>query len=202
MRLLYNRASPFARKARIVAREAGVAGRIEEVDTTVSPVETNLALAADNPLAKIPTLLADDGAVLYDSRVICEYLDALGGGRLFPAHGAARWNALRLQSLCDGILDAAVLARYETAIRPEALRWADWIAGQRGKIERGLDALEREVPAWGGDFMIGQCGAAAVLGYLDFRFPDQGWRDARPALARWFADAGARPSVRETCPPA
>jgi len=200
MRVRVNPASPFARKVRIVAREAGLIGRLEEIDTTVSPVAPNADLAAANPLVKIPALVLDDGSTLYDSRVICEYLDAVGGGRMFPASGPDRWNALRLQSLCDGILDAAVLTRYELAVRPEALRWQDWVAGQRKKIDGGLAALEREQPSWGAAFGIGQIGAACVLGYLDFRFPDIDWRSAHPRLRAWFDEVSRRSSVKDTLP--
>lgn len=200
MRVRVNPASPFARKVRIVAREAGLSGRLEEIDTTVSPVAPNADLAGANPLVKIPALILDDGTTLYDSRVICEYLDILGGGRLFPAAGVERWNALRLQALCDGILDAAVLTRYELAVRPEALRWQDWIAGQRKKMDGGLAALEREQPGWGSAFGIGQIGAACVLGYLDFRFPDIDWRSGHPKLKAWFEGVSKRASVKDTFP--
>ncbi|RPI45199.1 MAG: glutathione S-transferase family protein [Betaproteobacteria bacterium] len=202
MRARVNAASPFARKVRIVARETDLIARIEEIDTAVSPVAANAELAAANPLVKIPTLILDDGTTLYDSRVICEYLDALAGNRLFPQSGVERWQALRLQALCDGILDAAVLIRYETAVRPEAVRWPDWIAAQRGKIEGGLAALEHAQPGFGASFGIGQVGAACVLGYLDFRFPDIAWRARYPRLEAWFAEASKRASVHDTAPPA
>lgn len=200
MRLRFNWASPFARKVRVVAREAGVAARIEEIETMVSPVDPNRDLARENPLVKIPSLVTDDGLVLYDSRVICEYLDALGGGRLFPATGNARWNTLRLHALCDGILDAGVSTRYETFVRPEAIRWPDWVAGQRVKIDQGLDALEAEAPTWGQDFLIGHVACACVLGYLDFRYGDRPWRPTRPRLAAWYETALARPSIALTQP--
>jgi glutathione S-transferase len=201
MRMRINSASPFARKARIVAREAGLTRRPDEIETAVSPVTPNADLAGANPLVKIPALILDDGSTLYDSRVIAEYLDSLGSARLFPASGAERWNALRLQALCDGILDAAVLTRYETAVRPQPLQWKDWIAGQRRKIDGGLGALEREHGAWNDRFGIGQIAAACVLGYLDFRYPDIDWRAAHPGLKGWFARVSERSSVRETMPP-
>lgn len=201
MRVRVNAASPFARKVRVVARETGLIGKLQEIETAVSPVAPNKDLASANPLIKIPALELDDGTTLYDSRVICEYLDSLAGGRLFPASGSERWQALRLQALCDGILDAAVLTRYETVVRPEALRWPDWIAGQRAKIEGGLAVLERNQAGFGDRFAIGQIGAACVLGYLDFRFPDIAWRKSHAGLARWFEQISARASVRETMPP-
>lgn len=200
MQIKVNAASPFARKVRIVVREAGLADQVREIETAVSPVAPNADLAGANPLVKIPTLLLDDGRTLYDSRVICEYLDSLAGHRLFPQSGMARWQSLCMQSLCDGILDAAVLTRYELAIRPQALRWQDWVDGQRAKINGGLAALEKAEPNFGGNFGIGEIGAACVLGYLDFRFPDIEWRATHPRLKAWFATVSTRDSVRETAP--
>ena len=202
MKLRTNRASPFARKARIVARETGMIERIEEIETAVSPVAPNETLARNNPLIKIPALTTDSGETLFDSRVICEYLDSLHSGRrLIPETGPLRFTALRLQALTDGILDAAVLCRYELAVRPEALRWPDWMAGQKRKIFGGLAALEPEVGSWADEFNIGQIGAACVCGYLDFRFGDWNWRNPHPRLAAWFEQVAQRPSVRETTPP-
>ena len=203
MKLRINRASPFARKARIMAREAGMTARIEEIETNVSPVAPNEALVQDNPLIKIPALTTDAGETLYDSRVICEYLDTQHAGqKLFPDAVPQRFAALRRQALTDGMLDAAVLCRYELAVRPEAFRWPDWIAGQRRKISGGLAVLETEAATWGDEFNIGQIGAACVCGYLDFRFADWNWRDGHPQLAAWFERVARRPSVRETAPPA
>ena len=201
MKLYTNKASPFARKARILVRETGLAGRVEEAETVVSPIAANETLARDNPLVKIPALVTDSGETLFDSRVICEYLDTLHTGRkFFPASGPQRFTSLRRQSLTDGILDAAVLCRYETAVRPEALRWKDWIEGQKRKIFGGLAVLEAETAAWGDEFAIGQVGAACVLGYLDFRFADWDWRGGHPQLKGWFERVSARPSVSATRP--
>lgn len=200
MKLWFNLASPFARKVRIVAREAGLAGRIEEVSVMVSPVKPVEGLARENPLVKIPALTTDIGT-LYDSAVICEYLDSLHGGEpLFPRSGNERWQALRLQALADGILEAAVLIRYETFVRPQTLQWTDWTIGQFGKVRGGLDAMEKECGGWGGRFGIGELTAACVLGYLDFRYPDEGWRRSRPGLERWYARIADRPSMKATQP--
>ena len=200
MRLWHNPASPFARKVRIVARETGLLPRIEEITAMVSPINPNADLAARNPLVKIPALETNDGKVLYDSSVICEYLDNLHNGAHVIPSDATRWDALRLQSLCDGILDAAVLCRYETAVRPEQYRWDDWVKGQFTKIRNGLDALAAEVPAWGAQFSIGQIGAACVCGYLDFRFADEHWRGPRPQLAQWYEGVKSRASIVATMP--
>jgi glutathione S-transferase len=201
MKLRVNKASPFARKVRILVRETGLAGRLEEIETAVSPVAPNEDLARENPLIKIPALVTDNGELVYDSAVICEYLDTLHGGRkIFPAAGPLRFSALRRQALTDGMLDAAVLCRYEMAVRPEALRWKDWIEGQKRKVFGGLAVLEAEVPSWSSDFDIGHIGAACALGYLDFRFADWGWRAQHPRLAAWFQGVSRRPSVSETAP--
>lgn len=199
MRLWQNPASPFARKVRVVVREANLLSRVEEINVAVSPVNPNADLAAQNPLVKIPALQTDDGRVLYDSSVICEYLDTLHNGSRLVPDGAAHWDALRLQSLCDGILDAAVLCRYELAVRPEQYRWNDWVQGQFTKIRNGLDALAKEAPSWGRSFGIGQIGAACVLGYLDFRFAEEKWRE-RAVLAQWYESVRLRDSLVATIP--
>lgn len=200
MRLWFNPASPFARKVRIVARETGMDGGMEEMSIMVNPVKPHPDLAKENPLVKIPALTTPNDGTLYDSDVICEYLDSLAGGKLFPKAGAERWRELRLQALGDGILEAAVLMRYESAVRPQALQWSDWIAGQFGKVRNGLDALEHEVGSWGDRFAIGEITAACVCGYLDFRFPDEKWRASRPGLAKWYEKVAKRPSMEDTFP--
>jgi glutathione S-transferase len=201
MKLRVNKASPFARKVRVLVREAGLAGRVEEIETAVSPVAPNEDLARENPLVKIPALVADNGELLYDSAVICEYLDSLHSGRkLFPGAGPQRFSALRRQALTDGLLEAAVLCRYETAVRPEALRWKDWIEGQKRKIFGALGVLEAEAPSWSSDFDIGHIGVACALGYLDFRFPHWEWRSGHPRLAAWHQTVLRRPSVSQTVP--
>jgi len=201
MTLHYAPVSPFARKVRMVALETGLDRDIEPHVITVSPVNPNSELARDNPLMKVPTLITADGTALFDSRVICEYLDALHKGRkLFPANGPARWQALRQQALCDGILDAAVLCRYEAAVRPERYQWSGWRSGQLGKVAAALAALELEAASLEGELTIGSITAACALGYLDFRLPDVKWRDSAPGLTRWFGKVSARPSFQATAP--
>jgi glutathione S-transferase len=199
MKLYFSPASPYVRKVRVLALETGLASDIELATLSLTPTNPDAALCADNPVGKIPTLVRDDGSALYDSRVICEYLDSLHGGTpMFPAGGDARWTAVRRQALADGILDAAVGTRYETALRPEALRWPDWVDAQMTKVRRSLDALETE--ALGDIVDIGTIAVACALGYLDFRYADEGWRDSRPALAAWYEKFAARPSMSETRP--
>jgi glutathione S-transferase len=199
MKLRYSPASPYVRKVMIVAHETGLADRIEKVTTAVVPVKANDELKAENPLVKLPSLTTDDGQTLYDSPVICEYLDSLHKAtKVFPASGSARWTALRRQALGDGMLDAAILTRYETAVRPKELQWGEWIEGQMRKVRGGLDALERE--NLNGPFDIGTLTVACALGYLDFRFPSEDWRKTRPKLAAWFAEIARRPSMKATEP--
>ena len=200
MQLHYNVASPFVRKVMAVAIETGLAERIEPVKSVPSPVAPVAELNADNPLGKVPCLVTNDGVALYDSRVICEYLDSLHHGpKLFPPSGAARWTALRRQALGDGIMDAAVLTRYETFTRPEEARWDAWIDSQKQKFRRGLDALEAESTSL--DVVdVGTLAIACALGYLDFRFADKNWRARRPRLAAWFEQFAKRPSIATTGP--
>lgn len=197
MQLYFNPASPFVRKVRVTAHELGISEQIELVSIMLTPVSPHEALRANNPIGKIPALVLDDGTALYDSRVICEYLDALAGGnRIFPAVGPARWTALRRQAIADGIMDAAALTRYEEAVRPKELRWQDWVDGQFLKIRTALDALEHENPD--GVFDIGTISIACALSYLDLRFASEGWRTSRPRLAAWAAAIGKRPSLAAT----
>ena len=199
MKLRYSPTSPYVRTVWIVALETGLAERIELVTTNAWAPDTDLT--ADNPLSKVPALIADGGEALFDSPVICEYLDSLHDGqRLVPDSGGARWAQLRLQALADGILDAALAKRIETSMRPEDKRWPGWIERQGNAIRRGLDVLEEECAAWGSDFLIGQITVAAALGYLDFRFGAEDWRPGRPRLAAWFAAISGRVSVAKTVP--
>ncbi len=201
MKLFHNIASPFVRKVRVLAAETGLASRIELVQSVFTPVSPDTDLFASNPLGKIPTLMLDDGTALFDSRVICEYLDTLHEGpKMFPPEGEARWAALTRHALGDGILDAAVGTRYELALREPSRQWPEWIENQRQKYRRSLDALEAEAASLDGALDIGVITAACALGYLDFRYPDEGWRDTRPGLARWYASFSERESMRTTVP--
>jgi len=204
MKLRYSPNSPYVRKVMVVALETGLEPKIERLPTTVVPTKPNDDLKGENPLMKIPSLMTDDGIVLFDSPVICEYLDTLhGGAKIFPAAGKARWVALRQQALGDGILDAALLARYETAVRPKELQWSDWIAGQMAKIRNGLAALDGKVGegALSGPLNIGQITVGCMLGYLDFRYASEGWRERHKALSGWYAEFFKRPSMVATAPP-
>ena len=201
MKLYTGALSPFARKCRIVAAELGLADRIELVAQPVHPVTPDAKyLRSANPLGKIPALMLDDGQVLYDSHVICEYLCALAGDTGLLPTGADRWDVLTRQALASGMTDAVVLVRYETALRPESLRWADWTAGQLQKFEAGLSHFEGEAARLNAPLDLAQIALACALGYTDARFPDLGWRERAPAVARWHAEIETRPSFSATAP--
>ena len=199
MKLRHSPRSPFVRKVMVVAHEHGLVDRIELVATSLSPIQGNDQLALENPLMKVPSLVTDNGEVLFDSPVICEYLDDMASGpKLFPAAGPARWTALRQQALADGILDAIILCAYETT-RPEDRRWAGWTDGQMRKAHQGLAAAEREDLS--GSLTIGPIAIGCMLGYLDLRFPEDGWRRRHPTLASWYGHFETRPSMEATKPP-
>jgi glutathione S-transferase len=199
MRLRYSPTSPYVRKVSVSTIELGLADRIERIQTDT--MDPNSGLSEHNPLGKVPALILENGEVLYDSPVVCEYLDGLhDGAKIFPPSGPERWTALRQQALGDGILDAAILRMLETARRPEPLRWQAWIDKQAGKIASALDRLEAEVEALDGPLRIGRITIGCALGYLDFRAPDEDWRAGHPRLAAWYQDFARRPSMQETVP--
>jgi glutathione S-transferase len=202
MKIFYAASSPFVRKCLVCARELGLFDRLELLPAAAHPVNRDRAVVSVNPLGKIPTLVTVEGTVLYDSRVICEYLNSLGDGRLLPAQGASRWTVLAEQSLADGIMDAAVLTRYETAVRPENLRWNDWVTGQLDKVTCGLAAVEPRARGLGERVDLGTIALGCALGYLDFRFAALGWREKYPDTAVWFDRFGKRDSMMSTRPPA
>lgn len=200
MKIFHAAASPFVRKCLVAADELGLRDRIELVPAAAHPINRDATVVAQNPLGKIPTLVCDDGSVLFDSRVICEYLNGLGDGHLIPRSGDERFRVLAEQSLADGVMDAAVLTRYETFARPEALRWSEWITGQLAKVASGLDALEARAASFGDRVDLGTIAFGCALGYLDFRFASLGWRDTRPNAAAWFEWFGGRDSMVATRP--
>ncbi|MEC9368802.1 MAG: glutathione S-transferase [Pseudomonadota bacterium] len=193
-------ASPYGRKCKMSAIVLGVMDKIEVVKADTR--DANDSIRKQNPLGKIPALILDDGTVLFDSPVICEYLDSLaGGGKILPKTGAARWKALRLEALADGILDAALLQVYEKRYRPENIQHKPWVEMQQDKVQRALDHLEASVPAKvKGLPDIGQITLACALGYLDFRFEGK-WRAAHPKLVGWLSDyEAAVPAFAKTVP--
>jgi glutathione S-transferase len=194
MTLHWSPASPFVRKVMACAIARGVPVETTRTDPHVSPE----VLLRANPLSKVPALVLEDGATLYDSPVICEYLDAQGSAPpLFPPAGPARWRALLRQALADGIMDAAVARRMQGALPAEEAR-QKFMDRQKAAVERGLDLLEAEPPSGLDD--IGDISIGCALGYLDFRFAHEPWRDTRPKLAAWFAAVSELAPLKRTEP--
>ncbi|AVO61678.1 glutathione S-transferase [Pseudomonas chlororaphis] len=204
MTLFHNPASPYVRKVMVLLHETGQLDRVALQASQLTPVNPDAALNQDNPLGKIPALRLADGNVLYDSRVILDYLDQQHvGNPLIPREGSARWRRLTLAALADGIMDASVLIRYEQALRAPEKHWEQWLDGQRDKIRRALAVLEADAIAeLASHFDVASISVACALGYLDFRHPDLQWRDAQPRLAAWYAEVIQRPSMLATQPPA
>ena len=201
MQLRSSPSSPFGRKVKMATYILGLDDQVTPVLTdTLDPTDS---ICEVNPLGKIPAL-EDDGTTYYDSRVIMEYLDAkAGGGKIIPASGPARFEALTRAALMDGILDAAILVIYERRMRPEDKYVESVVERQRGKIIRGLEVIAANNPSYGNGAMpdIGEIGLACVLDYLDFR-KQVNWRDHAPNLASWLADfAAAVPGYDESMPP-
>ncbi|CAI9008504.1 glutathione S-transferase [Pseudomonas chlororaphis] len=204
MTLFHNPASPYVRKVMVLLHETGQLDRVALHASQLTPVNPDTTLNQDNPLGKIPALRLADGNVLYDSRVILDYLDQQHvGNPLIPREGSARWRRLTLAALADGIMDASVLIRYELALRAPEKHWELWLDGQRDKIRRALAVLEADAIAeLASHFDVAAISVACALGYLDFRHPDLQWRDAQPQLAAWYAEVSQRPSMLATQPPA
>jgi glutathione S-transferase len=198
MKLYSSSASPYTRKVRVSAYELGVADRIEIREQ--APRDNSTGFFTVAPLARVPAFETDDGVILYDSPVICEYLNVLASGDLFPAEGARRWDALRRQALGDGILDTALPLRGEL-LRATELQAADLIARHRATVDRALDAADKDpASADPNVFDIGAITIGCAIGWLDFRFPDWGWRATRPTLAAWLKILEQRPSFQATKP--
>lgn len=198
MKLHFSPASPFARKVLACAIARGIDNRIETVAT--DPHGSPAELLKANPLSKIPCLITEDGHAVYDSPVICEYLDTIGeANALFPTSGTHRWIRISvMHALADGIMDAAVARRMRFGKPMDATREA-FLARQKAAVDRGLAALEAAPPEGLSD--IGAIAVGCALGYLDFRFAGEPWRDAHPRLAAWFAEVSALPPMARTAPP-
>jgi glutathione S-transferase len=197
VKLFHSPTSPFVRKVMACAILRGLEGLIETVPT--NPHASPPGLIAANPLSKVPCLVTDEGMALFDSPVICEYLDSLGDApALFPPPGPARWRALLLQATGDGILDAAVGRRMEQG-RPQETARAAAMDRMRNAVTRSLAGLEAHPPGTGMD--IGTITVACALGYLDFRFAAEPWREDHPTLAAWFAHMETAPAIARTAPP-
>lgn len=196
MKLFFSPFSPFVRKCLVTSWELGLSERIELLPSNAHPVQRSQELIALNPLGKVPTFHTDDGQVIYDSRVICEHLNDVAQGDIFPRDRARRLDALVLQALGDGMLEACLLARYETVARPEPYQWADWRAAQLDKVETGLRHLEQRTATLHDRIDIGTITIACVLWYLDLRFPEHGWQARFPQLRMWNETITQRESMR------
>jgi glutathione S-transferase len=203
MQLFYSSTSPYVRKITALIHEAGLADRVQRISASGTPLDPGSLPLSENPLGKVPVLTTPHGA-LYDSRVICRYLDDLAGAGAYPA-GDALWRTLVLESTADGILDAALLMVYEARLRPEDLRFQPWIDAQWAKVARALDVLESD---WQDHLHaphaacanMGHIALGAAIGYVDFRHGARNWRAGRPALAAWADAFAARASMQATVP--
>ena len=199
MKLRHSPTSPFVRKVMVAAYELDLEPRIERIPTRVQPTQRNDEVVRDNPLVKIPALTTDDGFVIYDSPVICEYLDGLSGApKLHPAEPKARLVALRRQALGDGFLDLLVLLRDERLRADPSDAHKASAAVRKAAVLKSLDAEAAALSA--APFGIGHIAIGCALSYLDFRYADEDWRKDHPRIAGWHASFAARPSVRATEP--
>ncbi len=200
MKLYSATASPFARKVRVCLLELGIEDQVEFMDAHTTPVAPNDMLITQNPLGKIPCLVSEDGAAIYDSRVITRYLNDQNEGGLYPS-GPQLWETLTLEATADGMMEAAVLMVYEKRVRPEEMVYNVWLEAQWDKVERALDALES---GWeghlDGPLDMAQIAVGVVLEYLDFRHDDRDWRKGRDALAKWQAEFAQRDTMQKTQP--
>lgn len=202
MKLFYAKASPFSRKVIVLLNEAGKIAQAELVLVSGSAIECGTLPVDQNPLGKIPTVLLDDGAALFDSGVICRFLANKYASWLYA--GPATAEALTLEPLGNGMMDAAVLIVYEQRLRPSEKQFQPWLDGQYAKITRALDVLECQADNHGsalcGPVSMGKLTIAIALQYLDFRMPEFDWRKERPYLHAWEADIARRPSLMATMP--
>lgn len=200
MQLFHSPTTPFGRKVMVALLETGLEKRVTVSPAMGTPTDPGTMPLAQNPLGKIPALVTDEGEAIYDSRVICRYIDDLSGGALYPA-APRLWRTLTLEATADGILDAAILVVYESRIRPEEKRFADWTEAQWAKVSRALDSLEASwIGHLSGPLDIGQIAVGCALGYLDFRHSPRDWRAGRPELAAWEAEFARRDSMIATAP--
>ncbi|MFM2478939.1 glutathione S-transferase N-terminal domain-containing protein [Celerinatantimonas sp. MCCC 1A17872] len=201
--LYYALTSAYVRKVMVSAYCLGITEQIEKLDCAAHPIHRDQRIASFNPLAKIPAMATPTGLMLYDSRVICEYLNHEHHGSLFPESGQERWRALSQQSLGDGLVDAALLARYEKTARPDDKQWDGWIDAQLVKVDAAVKEIEAQVAASPFNVepkTIGLISIGCALGYLDFRYPDIDWRQSAPNAADWFDEFKRHPAMSTTLP--
>jgi len=197
MKLFYSTTSPYSRKVRLVIHEKGLQQAITSV--ACNPFDEAPELEAENPLGKVPTLVLDDGDSLYDSPVICAYLDTLTPGRLIPEFGRERWTILRWEALCDGMIDATyniVMERRRDTLEQSA----DWMAQWKSQLGRSLEYIETGIDMLPDQVTLAQLVLGTALGYLDFRLSDLDWRSQCPALAAWYREFSVYDAMQNTRP--
>ncbi|MBY6155077.1 glutathione S-transferase [Vannielia litorea] len=198
--LHHSPASPFVRMVMVVAHEVGLADEIDCVEAVGTPLEPGTMPVAQNPLGKIPTLERPDGPAMFDSRVICRFLDTQGSGTLYPE--SRIWEVLTLEALAHGFTEAILAMTYEGRLRPEAMQSAEIMEAQWGKAQRAAThANARWMSHLSGPLDVAQIALACGLGYADFRHPHRDWRAGNEALAEWYARFCERPSMQATRPP-
>lgn len=199
MKIFYSAASPFVRKTMIVADELGVVDRIERLPAAASPVNRDRSIIPFNPLGQVPTFITDDEQVLFDSKVICEYLNTTFKGKLFGDDNN-RFKLLTDHAVADGAIAASLLVRYELLARPEALRWDQWLEGQTDKITTALQYFEDKAQELYDRIDIVIITLACAFDYLDFRLPDYNWQKRFPGLKAWYDKFSVRESIAKTKP--
>lgn len=200
MKLFHSPASPYVRKVMVAAWERGVQNQIEILSSAAGPVTRDMNIVAVNSSGKVPCAIMPDGAPLFDSRVITQYVDSLAPAETSIYPVTRRFEILTLEALGDAILDALLLCRYEDVARPAQFRWQEWYDGQMAKVDSGLDDLEGKwfASLTTGGMHAGAIAAACALGYLDYRFADKDWRTDHPKLKAWFTSVSERPSMKNT----
>ena len=199
MELLSAQPSPFARKARVLVHESGLADEVKIIEVATTPIDTDLLVAKANPLGKIPALVIPDMRPIYDSRVICRYLDCYAKAGLYPEDRL--WETLTVEATADGVMDAAVLMTYERRIRPENMVSETWLDAQWAKIARAVESIDMsEMFMPDQPLGMGHIGMGCALAYLDFRHGDRNWRDGNERLEEWFELFSQRDSMKATAP--
>jgi len=199
LKLRFSPTSPYVRKVMVTALELGLEDRIEKIMTNVWAPDTDIA--DNNPLGKVPCLTTEEGMDLFDSPIICEYLDSLAGGKLFPQAEDQKWHVLRLMALGDGIIDAGVNCRIEDFLRPEEKRYPKWRERQTTVILRSVADLEKNPNFADQALHSGHIAIACGLDYANYRLPDLDWRQDHPKVVSWFESFVAKPSMQATAPP-
>lgn len=199
MKLIHSAASPFVRKVRVLIKELGIEDKVEIVDVATTALATDPTVKAANPLGKIPALVTDDGKAIYDSRVICRYLNDAHGGDFYPED--AIWDVLVLEALIDGVMEAGVAISYENRLRPEEKQFEEWKDAQWGKAISALQHIEAShMDTLNGAVTMPVLGTACALGYLDFRHDARDWRASAPKLTAWYSEFSQRESLQSTKP--